>query len=72
MVEQQRKLLSNSFYHYSCYIIKFEVPGGSTLGSLILIDFVKNICSLTSPSTNSLNVSFSIKNVEACNSEGRH
>jgi hypothetical protein len=41
--------------------MKFEVPGGFTLGSLILIDFVKNVCSLTSPSTDSWNVSFSIK-----------
>jgi hypothetical protein len=50
--------------------MKSEVPGGSTLGALNLIDFVKNMFSLTSPSTNSLNVSFSIKNVEACNSAG--
>ena len=52
--------------------MKFEVPGGPTLGSLILTDFVKDMCSLTSPSTNSFNVSFSIKNVEACNSAGRY
>jgi hypothetical protein len=52
--------------------MKFEVPGGFTLGSLILIDFVKNLCSLTSPSTDIFNVNFSIKNVEACNSAGRY